>query len=149
MKRIYLDYAATTPTHPEVVQAMLPYFTEVFGNPSSIYSYGQEAKEAVEEARAKIAKFIGARDEDRITFVGLPAKAVIRIFTGHGNLVKTLNHPNPENRSSVPESADEAWYQISDSQQTIKSGVYFYHVEGWDRFGNSVGTTQGKFIIIR
>lgn len=48
MKRIYLDYAATTPTHPEVVKAMLPYFTESFGNPSSIHSYGQEAKEAVE-----------------------------------------------------------------------------------------------------
>ncbi len=44
MKRIYLDYAATTPTHPEVVKAMSPYFTEAFGNPSSIHSYGQEAK---------------------------------------------------------------------------------------------------------
>ncbi len=92
---------------------------------------------------------IGARNEDQITFVGLPAKAIIRIFSGHGNLVKTLYHPNPESRSSVPESADEAWFQISDSFQTIKSGVYFYHVEGWDRNGNHVGTTKGKFIIIR
>ena len=64
MKRIYLDYAATTPTHPEVLKAMLPYFTEVFGNPSTIYSYGQEAREAVEEARSKIADLIGARDEE-------------------------------------------------------------------------------------
>ena len=64
MKRIYLDYAATTPTHPEVVKAMLPYFTEVFGNPSSIYSYGQEAKGAIEEARVKLANLIGARDEE-------------------------------------------------------------------------------------
>jgi len=66
MKRIYLDYAATTPTHPEVVKAMLPYFTEAFGNPSSIYSYGQEAKGAIEEARAKVANLIGARDEEII-----------------------------------------------------------------------------------
>lgn len=66
MKRIYLDHAATTPTHPEVVQAMLPYFTEAFGNPSSIYSYGQEAKGAIEEARTKVAEFIGARSEEII-----------------------------------------------------------------------------------
>jgi cysteine desulfurase len=64
MKRIYLDYAATTPTHPEVVKAMLPYFTESFGNPSSIYSYGQEAKEAVETARAQVARLINARTEE-------------------------------------------------------------------------------------
>ncbi|MFC2025182.1 cysteine desulfurase NifS [Chloroflexota bacterium] len=64
MGRIYLDYAATTPTHPEVVKAMLPYFTETFANPSSIYSCGQEAKEAIEAARANVAGLIGARDEE-------------------------------------------------------------------------------------
>ncbi len=64
MGRIYLDYAATTPAHPEVVKAMLPYFTEAFGNPSSIHGYGQEAKAAVEEARTKVAGLIGARDEE-------------------------------------------------------------------------------------
>ncbi|HXZ94567.1 MAG TPA: cysteine desulfurase NifS [Dehalococcoidia bacterium] len=64
MRRIYLDHAATTPTHPEVVKAMLPYFTEVFGNPSSIYSYGQEAKGAMEGARTRVAELIGARSEE-------------------------------------------------------------------------------------
>lgn len=64
MRRIYLDYAATTPTHPEVVKTMLPYFTDAFGNPSSIYSYGQEAKGAIEGARTKVADLIGARDEE-------------------------------------------------------------------------------------
>ncbi|MBI4283256.1 MAG: aminotransferase class V-fold PLP-dependent enzyme, partial [Chloroflexi bacterium] len=64
MQRIYLDYAATTPTHPEVIKAMVPYFSEMFGNPSSIYSYGQEAKQAMEEARVKVANLIGARDEE-------------------------------------------------------------------------------------
>jgi cysteine desulfurase len=64
MKRIYLDYAATTPTHPDVVEAMLPYFSDSFGNPSSIYSYGQEAKGAVEKAREKVAALINARDEE-------------------------------------------------------------------------------------
>jgi cysteine desulfurase len=64
MKRIYLDYAATTPTHPEVVKAMLPYFTDAFGNPSSIHSLGQETKAAIEEARDKVARLIGARSEE-------------------------------------------------------------------------------------
>ncbi len=66
MRRIYLDHAATTPTHTEVVKAMLPYFTNAFGNPSSIYSYGQEAKGAVEEARTKVAELVGARSEEII-----------------------------------------------------------------------------------
>ncbi|MEE9399057.1 MAG: aminotransferase class V-fold PLP-dependent enzyme, partial [Dehalococcoidales bacterium] len=64
MRRIYLDHAATTPTHPEVVKAMLPYFTDAFGNPSSLHSYGQEAKGAIEEARDKIAALIGARNKE-------------------------------------------------------------------------------------
>ncbi len=91
----------------------------------------------------------GARIEDKIRFVGLPAKATIRIFTAHGELVKTLEHPNPDNPQSIAESADEAWYQISDSWQTIKSGIYFFHVEGWDLDGKFIGTTSGKFIVIR
>jgi cysteine desulfurase len=64
MRRIYLDHAATTPTHHEVVKAMLPFFSDAFGNPSSIYSYGQEAKGALEEARTKVAELIGARSEE-------------------------------------------------------------------------------------
>jgi len=66
MKRIYLDYAATTPTDPEVVKAMLPYFTDSFGNPSSLYSYGQENKAAVDESREKIAGAIGAHSDEII-----------------------------------------------------------------------------------
>ncbi len=64
MQRIYLDHAATTATHPDVVEAMLPYFTDVFGNPSSIYGCAQEAKAAVEEARARVAGLIGARSSE-------------------------------------------------------------------------------------
>jgi len=64
MKRIYLDYAATTPVHPDVVQAMTPYFTEMFGNPSSIYSFGQEAMSALDESRSQVTRFIGAHEEE-------------------------------------------------------------------------------------
>jgi len=66
MKRIYLDHAATTPAHPEVVQAMLPFFGESFGNPSSIHFFGQESRAAVDEARAMVAALIGAQSEEII-----------------------------------------------------------------------------------
>ena len=67
MKRIYLDHAATTPVHPEVLAAMTPYFTEKFGNPSTIYYFGREAKEGIEIAREKFAKAINA-DVSEIVF---------------------------------------------------------------------------------
>ncbi|MCJ7656211.1 MAG: cysteine desulfurase NifS [Candidatus Atribacteria bacterium] len=60
MKRIYMDHAATTSTDVKVVKAMEPYFNLKYGNPNSIHSFGQEAREAVEEAREKIAHLIGA-----------------------------------------------------------------------------------------
>ena len=66
MRRIYLDYAATTPMDPEVLKAMLPYFNDKFGNPSSIHSFGQEAKAAVEKARGEIASFLGAKQDEII-----------------------------------------------------------------------------------
>ncbi|WP_251211761.1 cysteine desulfurase NifS [Adlercreutzia murintestinalis] len=60
MKQIYLDHASTTPVRPEVLEAMLPYFTEEFGNPSSIYSLGQTASDAITTARETLATTIGA-----------------------------------------------------------------------------------------
>jgi len=54
MRRINLDYAATAPTDPQVISAMEPYFFQQFGNPSSIHSYGQEAKGAIEEEESII-----------------------------------------------------------------------------------------------
>ena len=68
-KLIYLDNAATTQVYPEVLDAMLPYFTEHYGNPSAIYSFAGESKKAVDEARANVAALINARTED-IYFTG-------------------------------------------------------------------------------
>jgi cysteine desulfurase len=64
MKRIYLDHNATTPIRAEVLAAMLPYLTTEFGNASSIHSYGQSAREAVEQARSSVAALVGARAAD-------------------------------------------------------------------------------------
>lgn len=64
MKKVYLDYAATTPTDPEVLAAMQPYFFEKFGNASSLHAYGQEAKKAIEDSRETLAAFINAKPEE-------------------------------------------------------------------------------------
>ena len=71
-KRIYLDYSATTPVKKEVLDVMMPYFTEDFGNPSSVHSFGRDAKNAVNGARETVAKYIGA----------IPAEVY---FTGGGS----------------------------------------------------------------
>ena len=66
MKKIYLDHNSTTPLHPEVLEAILPYYKESFGNPSTIYSFGQETRKATDEAREKVANLIGASPEEII-----------------------------------------------------------------------------------
>jgi cysteine desulfurase len=66
MDRIYLDHAATTPVHPEVVEAMLPYLRNHWGNPSSIYAEAQEARRGLEAARKSIADVLGSRPQDVI-----------------------------------------------------------------------------------
>lgn len=60
MRQVYLDYSATTPVKKEVLDEMIPYFTEHYGNPSSLYSIAQESKEALELARGRVAKLINA-----------------------------------------------------------------------------------------
>src|SRR3990172_1057100 len=64
MKRIYMDHAATTPADPRVMEAMLPYFSERYGNASSLYTEGQEAKEALESAREHVAGLINCRPDE-------------------------------------------------------------------------------------
>src|SRR5215470_10540368 len=66
MNRVYLDYNATTPVEPEVLDAMLPYFTADFGNASSIHTFGQKARDAVEAAREQVAALLGARQQEII-----------------------------------------------------------------------------------
>lgn len=67
--RVYADHGATTPVDPAVAQAMLPYFSEAFGNPGSIHAWGQQAREAVDRAREIVARALGARPAE-IVFTG-------------------------------------------------------------------------------
>src|SRR5207237_3971167 len=63
---VYLDHSATTPLDPEVLQAMMPYLTEEFGNASSVYGLGQRARQAIDQARDEVAAFYGVEARDVI-----------------------------------------------------------------------------------
>ena len=94
-KLIYLDNAATTKTAPEVVDAMLPYFTEYYGNPSSVYDFAAESKAAVTKARHRIAEVLNAKTEEiYFTAGGSEAdnwalKAAFEAYKGKGNHIIT------------------------------------------------------------
>jgi cysteine desulfurase len=74
MKRVYLDHIAATPLDPQVLEAMLPYLRERYGNPQSLHSAGQEALTAIEEARSRVARLIGA-EENEIFFTSSGSEA--------------------------------------------------------------------------
>lgn len=94
-KMIYLDNAATTKTSPKVVEAMLPYFSELYGNPSSIYDFAGKSKEAVTKAREQIAQVLGAKKEEiYFTAGGTEAdnwalKAAYEAYSEKGNHIIT------------------------------------------------------------
>ena len=74
MRKCYFDHVATNPVHPDVLEAMLPYFKEEFGNPLSVYEYGMKAKNAVEEAREKVGGLINSKPAE-IIFTASGAEA--------------------------------------------------------------------------
>jgi cysteine desulfurase len=79
--RIYLDYAATTPLDPRVLNAMKPYFYKKFGNSMSLHSFGLEAKQALEESRAAVAKFMNA-DSEEVIFTGSATESINFVLKG-------------------------------------------------------------------
>lgn len=95
MKKVYLDHGATTRTNPEVLEAMMPYFTEIYGNPSSIHFFGREVRKALEEAREKVAKGIGAEPREIIFTSGgtesdnIAIRGVARALQDKGNHIIT------------------------------------------------------------
>ena len=111
-KYIYLDHAATTPVKAEVLDAMIPFFTQKFGNASSIYTLGRESKKAVEEAREKVAAAIGAQAKE-IFFTGSGSEAdnwaikgIAYANKGKGNHIITtaIEHPAVLNTCQYLES---------------------------------------------
>ena len=91
MRRIYLDHNATTPLHPEVLEAMTPYLTDRFGNGSSIHAYGREARNAIDTAREQVADLIGAKSPSEIVFASSGTEADNHAIKGLAELQKSRN----------------------------------------------------------
>jgi len=103
-KNIYMDYAATTPVDPIVKRTMLPFFSEKFGNATALYSFGQEAKQALEESREKVANLIGAKPQEIIftssatesNNLALKGVAFAKASTNQGRhiIISSIEHPS-------------------------------------------------------
>ncbi|MCL7410878.1 MAG: cysteine desulfurase NifS [Methanosarcinaceae archaeon] len=128
MKRIYMDHGATTPVDPLVVDAMLPYFTEMFGNASSLHSFGQEAASALEQARQQVANSIGAKPEEIIFTSGgtesdnLAIKGIAYRNSKKGKhiITSTIEHPAILNACAYLEKEEfEVTYVAVDSDGII------------------------------
>jgi cysteine desulfurase len=97
LRKVYLDHSATTPSDPRVVEAMLPYLTEKFGNASSVHSFGQDARAAVDRARREVAALIGARANETVFVSGgteannLAIRGICEAAAVHGRHIITSN----------------------------------------------------------
>ena len=126
---IYLDNAATTRTAPEVVEAMLPYFTETYGNPSSVYGFSQKSREAITDARETIAKALGARTEEIYFTAGgsesdnWAIKAAAEAYRSRGNHIitsKIEHHAVLHTGEWLEKQGFEVTYLDVDENGTVK-----------------------------
>ncbi|HYE71897.1 MAG TPA: cysteine desulfurase family protein, partial [Blastocatellia bacterium] len=114
-RKVYLDNSATTRVDDEVVQAMLPYFTEVYGNASSIHQWGQRAKQAIEEARAQVAELINAHPTE-ITFLSggtesdnLAIKGIAQAHAARGRHIITSQIEHSAVLATCAQLEKEGW----------------------------------------
>src|SRR5258708_7810565 len=107
MRKVYLDHSATTPVDPRVVEAMLPYLTEKFGNASSVHLFGQEARGAVDRARRQVASLIGARANEIVFTSGgtesnnLAIRGICEIAKAHDRHILTSATDHPPLRGTI------------------------------------------------
>jgi cysteine desulfurase len=115
MRKVYLDHSATTPVDPRVVQAMLPYLTEKFGNASSVHLFGQEARAAADRARRQVAALIGARANEIIFTSGgteannLAIRGICELAESRGRHIITTSIEHPSVRGVLESLEKHGW----------------------------------------
>jgi cysteine desulfurase len=156
-KPIYLDHNATTPMDPRVIEAMLPYFSEHFGNPSSVeHSYGATASTAVEVSREQVAKAIGAKageivftgsctEADNLAIVGSvrstkEAQRLVTTQIEHPAVLESFRQLEREGHHVIYLSVDEmGLIRLDELEHVLKMGAYLVSIMGAN---NEVGTLQ-------
>src|SRR6266705_2834943 len=157
MRRIYLDHSATTPVDQRVVQAMLPYLTEKFGNASSVHQMGQEARAGVDRARRQIAAFIGAHANEIIFTSGgteannLAIRGVAEAVESHGRhlIISAFEHPSVRAAADVLEKLgwevtvlpvyEEGLVRIDDFRAALRPDTVLISIM---MANNEIGTVQ-------
>src|SRR5713226_2355533 len=115
MRKVYLDHSATTPSDQRVVEAMIPYLTEKCGNASSVHSFGQEARAAVDRARRQVAAFVGARANEIIFTSGgteannLAIRGLCDAAQHNGKHIITSAIEHPSVRSGINGLEQRGW----------------------------------------
>ena len=115
MRKVYLDHSATTPVDRRVVEAMMPYLTEKFGNASSVHLFGQEARAAADRARRQVATLIGAHANEIIFTSGgteannLAIRGVCELAESHGRHIITSSIEHPSVRGAVESLERRGW----------------------------------------
>ena len=118
VRKVYLDHSATTPVDPRVVQAMLPYLTERFGNASSVHSFGQEARAAVDRARRSVAALVGARANEVVFVSGgteannLAVRGLCEAAESYGRHIITSQIEHPSVRG-VCEALEKRGWEVT------------------------------------
>ena len=150
MKRIYLDNAAATPMHQTVIDAMLPFFSEEYHNPSALYKGARDAKNALEEARSSVAKLLGARPSEIIFTAGgtesanLAVHGVARAFPEAEVLVSAIEHdavlqPAKQHNHAIVSVDQQGIIDITDLRKKIKDNTILVSVM---LANNEIGTIQ-------
>lgn len=157
MNSIYVDHAATSPTHPAVVEAMLPYFYESFGNPSSIHQFGRKTRQAIDEARAFLASTIratekeiiftsGGTEADNLAMIGYASankkkgKHIITTAIEHHALLHTCQHLEKKGfEVTYLKVAENGMISIEDLKSAVREDTILVSI----MYGNNeVGTIQ-------
>src|ERR1051325_8446947 len=157
MRRVYLDHSATTPIDARVLDAMLPYLTDKFGNASSVHMFGQETRAAVDKARRQVAGLIGARANEVVFTSGgteannLAIRGICEAAQSQGQHIITSAIEHPSVRGVVDELEARGWeitrlpvydegiVRVDDLRASIRSDTVLISVM---TANNEVGTIQ-------
>ncbi|HYV24045.1 MAG TPA: cysteine desulfurase family protein [Pyrinomonadaceae bacterium] len=157
MRRVYLDHSATTPIDARVLEGMLPYLTETFGNASSVHMFGQEARAAVDKARRQVAALIGARANEIVFTSGgteannLAIRGICEAARSHGKHIVTSAIEHPSVRGVIEELETRGWevtrlpvyeagiVRVDDLRAAIRSDTVLISVM---MANNEIGTIQ-------
>ncbi len=127
MRKVYMDHTAGMPVDERVLEAMMPYFTQNYGNPSSIHSFGNEARRAIDEARSKVAELIGAEKKEDIVFTSGGTES--------NNLaIKGVAYRNKEKGNHIITSSIEHMSVINTCKHLSKQGFKVTHLPV-DKYG--------------